>query len=127
MCKHVFARLFSFCSKMSGSNVRCRSPVDSPVYVRFSSAQKFRVQVAHYSQKPQTRKILSRRYFQASPALLLKDLKARITHGMTGFVRELLYVPQMLMSTKSTRQSFRIFLANFKRTNPTTSVSTGTR
>ena len=33
---------------MSGSNVRLRSPVDYPVYVRFSSAQKFTVQVAHY-------------------------------------------------------------------------------
>ena len=33
---------------MSGSNVRLRSPVAKPDYVRFSSAQKFRVQVAHY-------------------------------------------------------------------------------
>ena len=33
---------------MSGSDVRFRSPVDYPVYVRFSSAQKITVQVAHY-------------------------------------------------------------------------------
>ena len=41
-------RLFTLYYKMSGSNVRFRSPVDFPVYVRFSSAQKFTVQVAHY-------------------------------------------------------------------------------
>ena len=48
--KYVFLRLLSFYSKKSGSKVRCRSPVDSPVYVRLSSAQKFRAQVAHYLQ-----------------------------------------------------------------------------
>ena len=40
--------LACFLSKKSGSNVRCRSPIDSPVYVRLSSAQKFWAQVAHY-------------------------------------------------------------------------------
>ena len=39
---------FALYDKKSGSNVRCRSPVDSPVYVRLSSAQKFKDQVAHY-------------------------------------------------------------------------------
>ena len=38
----------NYSAQTSGSKVRCRSPVDLPVYVRLSSAQKFRAQVAHY-------------------------------------------------------------------------------
>ena len=44
----LFMRLFSLYIKMSSPNVRFRSSVDFPVYVRFSSAKKFTVHVAHY-------------------------------------------------------------------------------
>ena len=40
-------RYYSVSVYMFGSNVRLRSLVAKPDYVRFSSAQKFRVQVVH--------------------------------------------------------------------------------
>ena len=99
-------RLFSFYSKKSGSKVRCRSPVDSPVYVRLSSAQKSRAQVAHWFlqcfQPLGKRKLLDRLFF---------DVFQSPTQNLVFFRKfTWIYQNSMLMSWPETTEHTNVLL-----------------